>query len=92
MMHHLDPMMVPLMLAIAGSTLVARQLEPRSIYTARIHIGGRWALRDRPALPEVFADLASQKLDLISAAAPYAIVLRQLLHSEMLARPLYVRD
>jgi hypothetical protein len=37
--------MVPLMLAIAGSISVARCLQPRSIYSARIHVGRSAAAR-----------------------------------------------
>ena len=35
--RRLDPTMVPLMLTVAGAMFVARRLEPRSIYSGRIH-------------------------------------------------------
>ena len=34
-----DALILPLMLAITGSVLVAYRLEARSIYSARIHAG-----------------------------------------------------
>ena len=34
--RRIDPQAVPLLLAVAGATLTARLLEPRSIYTARL--------------------------------------------------------
>jgi len=36
--RHIQSMMVPIMLAVAGATLVTRALESRSIYSARIRV------------------------------------------------------
>src|SRR5207302_7252107 len=36
--RHVDATMVPMLLAVAGAMMVARQLESRSIYSMRIHL------------------------------------------------------
>ncbi|SDM30528.1 H+/Cl-antiporter ClcA [Methylobacterium phyllostachyos] len=59
--RRLDAMMVPVLLAVAGSMLVARFLEPRSLYACRIREIDRAAQPGDPA---------------ISVAAPYLAVLR----------------
>ncbi|ACL61014.1 chloride channel protein [Methylobacterium nodulans] len=62
--RRLDSLMVPVLVAVAGAMLVARYLEPRSLYACRIREGRAAADADPTA---------------ISAAAPYAEVLRGLL-------------
>jgi CIC family chloride channel protein len=64
--HHVDTLIVPLLLAIAGATVVARALQPRSIYSGRIHAGREVA----------------EGAGLISAAAGYLEVLQKLLFSK----------
>ncbi|GJD48661.1 Voltage-gated ClC-type chloride channel ClcB [Methylobacterium crusticola] len=61
--RRLDSLMVPVLVAVAGAMLVARVLEPRSLYACRIREGRAAADADPAAL---------------SAAAPYAEVLRAL--------------
>ena len=34
--YHADALMVPLLIAVVGATVVSRHLEPHSIYSARI--------------------------------------------------------
>ncbi len=41
-----DPLMVPLIVAVAIAVLVTRTLEPRSIYSGRIHVGRAAAALD----------------------------------------------
>jgi chloride channel protein, CIC family len=83
---------VPLMLAIAGAVVVARLIERRSIYSARVHSGRQAADMPRQAAPAQFADLVSPEFDVISIAAPYAEVLSELASCAGRARPLYVVD
>ncbi len=85
-------MMVPLLLAVSGAVLVAQHLDPRSIYSARIH-RGRAHARDRPpSEPTRFEDLLSHRYDVVSAAAPLAeIVAERVRHGDR-SRPLYVVD
>jgi H+/Cl- antiporter ClcA len=76
---HVLLLAVPLMLAIAVATLVARYFDARSIYSVRIHSGKSAAARlnhDR----------------VISSALPYAEVLQRLLSLTEKNRPLYVVD
>jgi chloride channel protein, CIC family len=92
LMHHLEPVTVPLMVAIAGATIVVRRFEPRSIYSARIHHGRQWARADKPPLSPAFAGLASQDFNVISGAASQGEVLQELIASDARGRPLYVVD
>lgn len=75
--RHLDLVIIPLMLAIAGAVVTARALEPRSIYSGRIRAG-------RAA--------AGVAADTISAAASYAEVLRHYVGLADPGRPLVVLD
>ncbi|HEX4120137.1 MAG TPA: chloride channel protein [Verrucomicrobiae bacterium] len=76
---HVTALAVPLILAIAVATLVARHFDPRSIYSVRIHTG-------KAAAREM------QHEQVISAAAPYAEVLKRLLPLTGRNLPLYVVD
>lgn len=64
--RHVDFLLVPLLVAIAGAVMVARPLERRSIYSGRIHAGRATASE-------------SGDEHTISAAAGYAEVLHRLL-------------
>jgi hypothetical protein len=77
--NHVTAPAVPLMLAVALATLVARYFDPRSIYSARIHSGKSAAAQMNHAR-------------VISSAAPYAEVLKRLLPLAEKNRPLYVVD
>jgi chloride channel protein, CIC family len=90
--HRVDAMMVPLILAVGGAVLVAQRLDPRSIYSARIH-GGRARARDRAAAgPTPLGDLLSDRYDVVSAAAPLTEVLAEIVRQGANSRPLYVVD
>ena len=83
--------MVPMLLAVAGSMLVARRIESRSIYTLRFHVEDP---RPRPALaPQSphLERLISRDFLTVSAAAGYGQVARLLLSSPS-NRSLYVLD
>jgi chloride channel protein, CIC family len=73
--RRIDPIMIPLMLAVAVATAVARMLESRSIYSGRIpiHLPSAADTKQIPAL-------GLEARNAISAAAPYATVLQRLLH------------
>ncbi len=76
--RHLDSVMVSVLVAVTGAVVVTRLLEPRSIYSGRIHAG----------------HAAAKKLsgDAISAAARYSGLLYLLLKRGEQARPLQVTD
>ncbi|MBV8577908.1 MAG: chloride channel protein, partial [Acetobacteraceae bacterium] len=84
--HHLDTSIVPVLTAVSGATIVARHFEVRSIYSGRIHSGrhagetGNRASHDEGGF------------ETISAAAPYAAVLRAVLRTGNDATPIYVLD
>jgi CBS domain-containing protein len=86
----IDPVMAPLMLAIASATLVARLIDARSIYSVGIH-AGREAAEPKDPKTVAGADAAgSGKPTIISAASPYAAVLKRLLLNP--DAPVYVVD
>lgn len=92
LMHRVDTLMVPLMLAVGGAVLVARLIDPRSIYSARIH-GGRARAQERPPnKPTGFDDLVCDDFDIVSAAAPAAELFSDLLRGGDPARPVLVVD
>lgn len=86
--RHVDATMVPMLLAVAGSMLVARRFERRSNYSIRFSLGDQ---RAKPAMPPPlphFERLMSRDFSTISAAAGYGQVARHLLAK----RPLYILD
>ncbi|HVB88588.1 MAG TPA: chloride channel protein [Beijerinckiaceae bacterium] len=86
----IDPVMAPLMLAVALATLVARLIDARSIYSAGIHLGREAAEPEDPKLVAGHAARGADKPTVISASAPYAAVLKRLLKNP--DAPLYVVD
>ncbi len=89
--RHVDATMVPMLLAVAGAMLVARQIESRSIYTMRFH---REVTLETPAIPPQlphFDRLISRDFATISAAAGFGQVAQRLLSSQV-KFPLYVLD
>jgi chloride channel protein, CIC family len=89
---HVSAITVPLMLAIAGAVVVARLIERRSIYSARVHAGRHTSEAQKAVPPLQFAELVSRQFDVISAAASYPEVLGALLTRSGGSRPLYVVD
>jgi H+/Cl- antiporter ClcA len=89
---NIGPIVVPLILAIGGAVTIARLIEARSIYSARIHTGKAVAKEDPPRTATGFDDLVSQDFDSISAAVSYVEVLRELVARDDPSRPLYVVD
>jgi CIC family chloride channel protein len=79
--RHIDATMVPMLLAVAGSMLVARRIESRSIYTLRFHF---YDPRAKPAIPlqsPHLERLMSRDFLTVSAASGYGQVARLLLSS-----------
>lgn len=75
----IDPLMVPLLISVAGATLVTRRFETRSIYSARIRFGQAAAV-ERPYPAETnFSDLVRPHYEVISSAAHFSIVAQRLL-------------
>jgi CIC family chloride channel protein len=66
--RHIDALMVPLLLAIAGASIAARSLDCRSIYSARIRTGKAAA-----------AGVSFTNFQTISAAAPYSEIAHRFL-------------
>lgn len=71
--RRIDPIMIPLIIAVVMASAVARMLESRSIYSGRIPI------HLSTVLPKHLQTLGLERGSAISAAAPYATVLQRLL-------------
>ena len=75
---YMTPMMVPTLLAVAGASVVARRLDPRSVYSGRLHVGRMAAdVRSPEACPGC-RSLLAPKVETISVAANYTEVLERL--------------
>jgi H+/Cl- antiporter ClcA len=83
--RRLDSLMAPALLATAGAVLVARLLEPRSIYSGRIHAG-------RSAAERVAGENGTDGSIRLSGAARYVEVLQALARGFGGPRPIYVVD
>jgi CIC family chloride channel protein len=90
--HHINTLMVPILLAVAGAGVVARRLDPRSVYSGRVAAGRKAAAAQPAAADEVqYARLLKRaEPRIISVAANYPEVLAALLGAR--ARPLYAVD
>ncbi len=87
--NHVTTLVVPLILAITLASLVARQLDSRSIYSCRIHFGRSAANRvSSVPTPHVIFDASR----VVSAAMPYGELLKRLLSLKARDLPLYVID
>jgi H+/Cl- antiporter ClcA len=89
--RHVDATMVPMLLAVAGSMLVARQIESQSIYSMRFHFSDPRADQAIPPPLPHFDQLMSRDFPTISAAVGYGEVAKLLLSSPF-KPPLYVLD
>jgi len=87
--NHVTTLVVPLILAITLASLVARQLDSRSIYSCRIHFG-RSALTRIPSVP--IPHVIFDESRVVSAATPYGELLKRLLPLTARDLPLYVID
>lgn len=80
--RRLDAFMLPVLVAVAGAVAVARRIEPRSVYSGRIHAAHAAAQR---------ADGASAA-EVISSSARYPELLHRLLRQTDQAAPIQVVD
>ncbi|MHB8283051.1 MAG: chloride channel protein [Caulobacteraceae bacterium] len=87
-------LIVPLLVAVAGATLVMRICDAPSIYSARLRRGAQRAAEPAVTPPGAFTDLVSDDFTTISAAANPAIALQQLIALQDGPNPrvLYVID
>lgn len=90
--RHIDAMMVPLMLAVAGAVVTVRLIEPRSIYSSRIHSGQVAARAPHGVSKTRLGAMVSADYAVISAAAVYTEVLHRMLDADQRNMPLYVVD
>lgn len=88
--HHINAMMVPLLIGVCGATIVAGKLESKSIYSAHIQMGKAAAETPAPARSTAFDDLLRRDFLRVSAAAHYSVVLKKILASG--GQPLFVVD
>ncbi len=91
--HHIDLLIVPILVASAGATLVMRMTDTPSIYSAKLRQGAARAgvPADAPASP--LAAALSEDFAAISGAAHPAIALQRLVQAQAKgAEALYVVD
>ena len=81
--RRLDTLMVPAILATAGAVFIARLLEHRSIYSARIHLG-------RSAAERAARQKEQKGFIALSSAARFPELLRTLLRAVDGNQPVYV--
>jgi H+/Cl- antiporter ClcA len=87
-----DAEMMPLLLVAAIATAVARRIEGRSIYSARIKEDEARALRLYAGAGTKFGELVSSDFILLPSSTRYGRVVRKLLESIQRAIPVYVVD
>jgi H+/Cl- antiporter ClcA len=86
--HHATPLMVPMLLAIVGASLVARSLDNRSVYSAPV-VSGMKAAEKRILSGTPFDRFSTEAFSVSSSVAPYATVLRRMLFQH---GPMFVVD
>ena len=85
---HLDALMIPVLIVVAGASLTMSRFELRSIYSAKTEKGMRAA--EKPKLSgTAFDELASDHFSVAASAAPFARIMRRLVSEP---RPLFVMD
>jgi CIC family chloride channel protein len=90
--HHIVTLMVPILFAVAGAAVTARRLDPRSVYSGRVHTGRGAAQTEPPAVDLHYRRLLIPQVRKISIAANYPEVLERLVAAAGNPRPLYVID
>jgi CIC family chloride channel protein len=89
--RRLDPLMVPALAAITGAVLVARAIDPTSVYSGRLDLGKSAAVLAEDPLTG-FRSPFSRECAVVSAAVPLAQLAPRLLALTQRRRPLYVVD
>ncbi len=77
--HHVDAIMVPVLLATVVASLTAQRIEPTSVYSATVHAGAEIVAL---AEPKQFGRWSTTEFAVVSSAAPYAAVLQRMLGAE----------
>jgi CIC family chloride channel protein len=90
--HRVDALMVPVIVAVACATLVSRALEPRSIYSARVHAGLSAAKSAMSAARTRFQRAVSVPCAVVSSATKYPMILERLLAIRGRCAAIYVVD
>jgi CIC family chloride channel protein len=86
--HHAAPLMVPMLVAIVGASLVTQKLDNRSVYSARVASGMRAA--ERKLLSGTrFDRLATEDYSVATSAADYATVVERIFRE---SGPMFVVD
>ena len=76
--HHIDAIMVPVLIATVGASLTAHWIELQSVYSAPLTMGaGELQL---PPM-KLYATLATLDYQVLSSATPYALVAQRILQS-----------
>lgn len=79
--YHTNALLVPMMLAVAGATIIQKKFEPRSIYTAKVEVGKSATKQTAPQIPTSFDELLVRNFPVVSGADHYSAVLKALLNS-----------
>jgi CIC family chloride channel protein len=94
--HHVVTMMVPIMFAVAGASVTARRVDPRSVYSGRVHTGRMAAEAEPPSYCPHYQHLLAPETETISVAANYPEVLERFVteasQDRQMPKPLYVID
>jgi hypothetical protein len=86
--HHTMTLMVPILFAVIGAAIIARRVDPRSVYSGRIHTGRQAVAATPPGVGLAFGHLLLPQAETISVAANYPEVVERLVSR----RPLYAID
>ena len=90
--HTAASLTVPILFAVAGASIVARWIDPRSVYTGRLHTGRMAAQADLSTAAPRYGRLLAPRVETISVAASYPEVLRRLVVAQGGPRLLYAID
>ncbi|HEV2134194.1 MAG TPA: chloride channel protein [Terracidiphilus sp.] len=86
--HHATPLMVPMLLAIVGASLVTQKLDNRSVYSARVASGMR-AAEKKVLSGTRFDRLGTEAYSVATSAADYATVVERIFREN---EPMFVVD
>lgn len=90
--RHVVSLMVPILIAVAGAAVTARRIDPRSVYSGRVHTGRKAAGAEPPPTTVAYRDLLMPHAATISVAATYSEVLERIAAGRGQCAPIYVID
>jgi CIC family chloride channel protein len=90
--HHITTLLVPILFSVVGSSVTARRLDSRSVYSGRVHTGRTAAEAELPTVDLSYRHLLTSPVRRISAAANYSEVLERFIAESGCSKPLYVID